>query len=162
MDRDHAAAIHKHLLDVAAALDRTTEAMFKLDKAERQTWADMLFEVHDALHFGLLRTLYAEHPGLRPADEAPEVSCTLRWEDVVLPERISAEDIDAAIAEALALEWQKTAMVIARALPRCQEIAVAISTEILGARIVTLVETGRIDGAGDPRMWRHSEVRLPH
>ncbi len=162
MDRNQAAVVHKHLLEAAAALDRTTQAMFKLDKAERQTWADMLFDAHDALHFGLLRALYAEHPELRPADGVPEVSSTLRWEDVVLPERISAEDIDAAIAEALALDWQKTAMVIARALPRCQELATAISTDILGARIVVLVEAGRIDGVGDPRKWRHSEVRLPH
>ena len=57
MDRNHAAEVHRHLLDAAAALDRTTQAMFKLDKAERQTWADMLFEVHSAVHFGLLRAL---------------------------------------------------------------------------------------------------------
>lgn len=162
MDRNHAAEVHKHLLDAAAALDRTTQAMFKLDKAERQTWADMLFEVHDALHFGLLRTLYTEYPDLKPTDQEPEISSTLRWEDIALPESISSDDIDSAIAEALALEWQKTALVIARALPRCQELAVTVSTEIIGARIVALVEAGRIDGAGDPHMWRHSEVRLPH
>ncbi len=160
MDRDHAAAIHKHLWDVAAALDRTTQAMFRLDKAERQTYSDMLFEMHDALHYGLLRALYAEHPELKPADENAGISSTLRWEEVALPQSISAEDIDAAISEALTLEWQKIAMVIARALPRCQELAVAISTEMLGARIVALVEAGRIESAGDPRMWRHSEVRL--
>ena len=37
----------------------------------------------------------------------------------------------------------------------------AINYEMLGARIVALAEAGRIEGAGDLRMWRHSEVRLP-
>ncbi len=32
--------------------------------------------------------------------------------------------------------------------------------EILGARIEALAESDRIDGTGDLRKWRHSEVRL--
>ena len=43
---------------------------------------------------------------------------------------------------------------------RYQELAMPISAEIIGARIVALAEAGRIEGAGDLRMWRHSEVRL--
>ena len=36
-----------------------------------------------------------------------------------------------------------------------------VSFEIIAARIIALAEAGRIEGAGDLRMWRHSEVRLP-
>jgi len=36
----------------------------------------------------------------------------------------------------------------------------AINYEMLGARIVPLAEAGRIEGAGDLRMWRYSEVKL--
>jgi hypothetical protein len=159
MDRDQATEIHKHLLDVAAALDRTTQAMFKLDKAERQSFSDLLFEVQDALHFGLLRALYAEHPELRP-DDPPSISSTLRWEDVSLPDNISVADVDAAIFEVLTSRLQKVARVLGKAGERCQELGLPISIEIVGARIGSLVETGHIEGAGNPRMWRHSEVRL--
>ena len=66
MDRDRAAEIQKHLLEASDALDRVTEAMFKLDKDERKAFAEILFGIHDALHFGLLRALYGEHPELIP------------------------------------------------------------------------------------------------
>jgi hypothetical protein len=157
MDRDQAAEIHKHLRDAAAALDRATQAIFKLDTDERKAFAEVLFDVHDALHFGLLRALYAEHPELRPPDP-PRISSTLRWED--LPDKISAADIDAMIFELLTPRLQKVAMVIAKALKRCEELALPVSAEIFGARIVALAEAGRIEGAGDLRKWRHSEVRL--
>jgi hypothetical protein len=160
MDRDQAAEIHKHLRDAAAALDRATEAIFKLGKDERKAFAEVLFDVQDALHFGLLRALYAEHPELKPPQEQPRISSTLRWKEVSLPDSISEADIDAAIFEALTAKLQKTAMVVAKAFQRCEGFPVPISTEVLGARIVALAEAGRIEGAGDLRMWRHSEVRL--
>jgi uncharacterized protein DUF3658 len=159
MDRNRAAEIQKHLLDASDALDRATEAMFKLDKDKRKVFAEILFEVHDALHFGLLRALYSEHPELKPPEERPHISSTLRWEEVSLPDSISEADIDAVIFEALTPRLQKTAMVIAKAFRRCQEIPMAINAEMLGARIQALAKAGRIEGAGDLRMWRHSEVR---
>mgnify|MGYP000010996623 FL=1 len=160
MDRDRAAEIQKHLLEASDALDRVTEAMFKLDKDERKAFAEILFEVHDALHFGLLRALYEEHPELRPPDEPPHISSTLRWKDVSLPDSVSEADIDAAIFAALTPRFQKTATAIAKAFHNCQERAMAISYEMLGARIVALGKAGRVEGTGDLRMWRHSEVRL--
>jgi hypothetical protein len=161
MDRDRAAEIQKHLLEACAALDRATEAMSRVNKDERKAFAEILFEVHDALHFGLLRTLYAEHPELKPPEEQPHISCTLRWSDVSLPDSISEADIDGAIAEALTTKWQKTALVVAKAFQLCEALPMPISTDMLGARIVALAESRRIEGAGDLRMWRHSEVRLP-
>lgn len=55
---------------------------------------------------------------------------------------------------------QKTAMIIARAMKRCEELGLAIDEGILGARIGALAESDRIDSAGDLRYWRHSEVQL--
>lgn len=159
MDRDRAAQIQKHLLEASEALDRATEAMSLLDKEERKAFAEMLFEIHDALHFGLLRQLYHEHPELKPPEEQPHISCALRWSDVSLPDLISVADIDAAIADVLTGTWQKTAVVVTRAFQICESLPVPVTSEMLGARIVALVESGRIDSAGNPRMWRHSEVR---
>ena len=160
MDRDRAAEIQKHLLKASDALDRATEAMFKLDKDERKVFAEILFEVHDALHFGLLRALYSEHPELKPPGERPHISSTLRWEEVSLPDSISEADIDTVIFEMLTPKLQKTAMVIGKAFERCKALLIPISNEMLGARIVALAKAGRIEGAGDLPMWRHSEVRL--
>ena len=83
MDRDRAAEIQKHLLEASDALDRATEAMSRLDKDEREAFSEILFEVHDALHFGLLRAITSEHPELMPAAERPHISTTLRWEEVL-------------------------------------------------------------------------------
>jgi len=160
MDRDRAAQIQKHLLEASEALDRATEAMLGLDKEERKAFAETLFEIHDALHFGLLRSLYFEHPELKPPEDQPRITCALRWSEVSLPDLISEADIDAAIADVLTNKWQKTAVVVAKAFQLCERLPVSVSSEMLGARIVVLVESRRIDSAGDPRMWRHSEVRL--
>jgi len=160
MDRNQAAEIKKLLLDTARAFDRATAAIFKLGKSEREPYAEMLFDVHDAIHFRLLPTLYAEHPELKPPPEPPHISSTLRWKDVSLPESMSEADIDAAIFEALKPRLQKTAKVITDVLAHCRARAMPITIEIIGARIVALAEAGRIEGAGDLRMWRHSEVRL--
>jgi hypothetical protein len=62
-----------------------------------------------------------------------------------------------------AAEIQKHLLEASDALDRVTEAMfklMAISYEMLGARIVALAKAGRIEGAGDLRMWRHSEVRL--
>jgi hypothetical protein len=162
MDRSQAAEIKKLLLNAARAFDRATGAIYKLGKTEREPYAEMIFDVHDAIHFRLLPTLYAEHPELKPPPEPPHISSTLHWKEVSLPDSITEADIDAAILESLKPRLQKTAVVITKALDRCRALAMPITIEMLGARIVALAEAGRIEGAGDLRMWRHSEVRLPH
>ena len=55
---------------------------------------------------------------------------------------------------------RKTALIIAKALVRCEELGLPIDVEMLGARLGALAEADRIDSAGDIRRWRHSEVRL--
>jgi hypothetical protein len=51
-------------------------------------------------------------------------------------------------------------MVIAHALVRIREQSLPLSDEIIAARIEKLVESDRLEGNGDLRMWRFSEVRL--
>jgi hypothetical protein len=55
---------------------------------------------------------------------------------------------------------RKTAMVVAQAHMRCEELGLPITAEVLGARLGALAESDRIESAGDLRKWRHSEVRL--
>ena len=160
MDRSQAAEIKKLLLNAARAFDRATVAIYELGKTEREPYVEMIFDVHNAIHFRLLPTLYAEHPELKPPDP-PQISSTLRWKDVSLPDSVTEADIDAVILEALKPRLQKTAKVIGMAFERCETLAMPITVEMLGARIVALAKAGRIEGAGDLRMWRHSEVRLP-
>jgi hypothetical protein len=95
-----------------------------------------------------------------PSNEFPTISSLLRWEDVSLPESISEADLDQIILSVMTSRLQKTAMVISRALQRCEELDLPIDDDILGARIGALAESDRIEGAGDLRYWRHSEVRL--
>jgi len=51
-------------------------------------------------------------------------------------------------------------MVLVKSLNRCKKHGLPISCDVLAARIQELAETGRLEGAGDLRKWRRSEVRL--
>lgn len=95
-----------------------------------------------------------------PSDEVPAISSTLRWEEVSLPPSISEADLDQIIFSVMTSRLLKTARVISDAVARCKELGLPIDVEILSARIGALAEAGRIEGAGDLRKWRHSEVRL--
>jgi hypothetical protein len=161
MDRSQAVEIKKHLRDAARAFDRATGAIFNLDKAEREKYAETLFDVRKAIHFRLLPTLYAEHPDLEPPPERPRIDSKLRWKDVSLPVSVTEADIDAMIFKLLKPRLQKMAKVVGDAFMRFQELAIPVSPEIIAARIIALAEAGRVEGAGDLRKWRHSEVRLP-
>jgi hypothetical protein len=88
--------------------------------------------------------------------EPPVISSTLRWEEVSLPASVSEADLDQIIFAVMTSRLQKTAVVLHRALERCKDLGLPISADILGA----LAETDRIEGAGDLRKWRYSEVRL--
>jgi hypothetical protein len=64
------------------------------------------------------------------------------------------------LSSVLTSRLQKTAMVIVRAMKRCNERTLPVSAEIFGALIQALIEADRIESAGDLRRWRYSEVRL--
>ena len=91
--------------------------------------------------------------------EPPVISSTLRWQEVSLPPSVSEADLDQIIFAVMTSRLQKTAVVIHRALERCTELGLPISADILCARLGALADTDRIEGAGDLRKWRYSEVR---
>jgi hypothetical protein len=161
MDKIQAVEIQRHLLDAAEAIDRASEIIFSLDQDERSALARPLGEIDSALHFELLQAIYRQYPDLQPPTrEIPEFNTVRRWEEIVLSESVSANDLDAIIFSVISLRWQKTAMVIVKAHERCEELKLPIDAEVLGARILALAEAERIESEGDVRMWRFSEVRL--
>jgi len=114
------------------------------------------------LHFDLLQTLYREHPDLEPPrEEEPYIDSTLRWEDVSLPPGITEAEIDAMIFELLKPRRQKMAKIVGNAFMRFKERSTQVSAEIIAARIIALEEADRIEGVGDLRKRRYSEIRLP-
>ena len=77
-----------------------------------------------------------------------------------MPPSMTEAEIDAMIFKLLKPRLQKMAKVVGEAFMCFEELAMPLSPEIIAARVIALAEAGRIEGAGDLRMWRHSEVRL--
>jgi hypothetical protein len=161
MDRTQAAEIQRHMLRAAKAINRASEIVFALDEEDREVLGTPLLEIIDALHFKLLRAVYIRYPELRPPDPGrSRINTARRWKDIALPESVSETDLDNAIFSALTSRWQKTAMVVGNALKHCETLALPVDEEMVGVRIRALAEAGRLEGEGDLRKWRYSEVRL--
>jgi hypothetical protein len=160
MDEDEAAEIHEHLLDAAYAIDEARAAIFTLGKEDQEEFAASVDAIETVLHSTLLRAIYDRFPGLIEHNEFPEISSALPWDRVRLPPSISEADLDSIIFSVMGPRSQKVAMVIGRSLQRCEELGLPISPEIVGVRVHALVESERIEGRGDMRRWRFSEVRL--
>ncbi|MCA6118700.1 hypothetical protein J6524_28035 [Bradyrhizobium sp. WSM 1738] len=161
MDREKAIEIHKLLLDLVEAYSRAELAIGELDREDRVAFANQLGAVSEALHWELLPVMYRMYPDLQPpSEEPPHIISTLRWEEVSLPPTVTAGAIDQLIISCMKQRWQKTAMVVGNAVVRSKEIGLAVSDQIIAARIEVLVEAGFIENQGDVRKWRHSEVRL--
>jgi len=161
MDRTQAAEIQRHMRRAAKAINRASEIIFALDEADREVLSAPLLEIIDALHFKLLRAVYIRYPELRPPDPGrSRINTARRWKDIVLPESVSETDLDNAIFSALTSRWQKTAVVVGNALKYCKTLALPVDEEMVGVRIRALAEAGRLEGEGDLRKWRYSEVRL--
>jgi hypothetical protein len=158
VDEEQAAEILDYLLTAARELDEARAAADQL--AEQDKDAAAISELAIKLNSELLEAMFKRFPGLLPFKEFPTIISTLRWEEASLPDSISEADLDQLIFSVMTSRLQKTAMIIARAMKRCEELDLAINEEILGARIGALAESGRIESAGDLRKWRHSEVRL--
>jgi hypothetical protein len=161
MDRTQAAEIKRHMRDAADAIERAGSIIFALDGADREVLAAPLREIILALHFKLLHAVYIRYPDLRPLEaDRSMIDTARRWEDITLPESVSETDLDSTIFSALKLRWQKTAVIISRALERCEALGLPVDAEVVGVRILALAEADRLEGEGDLRKWRFSEVRL--
>jgi hypothetical protein len=163
MDREQALRIQKHLIDADVALDHARMAIAGLGKEERLALDGLLREVVEALHADLLAPIYDQYPDLEPPpldEEIPTISSRLTWDQVRLPPPVTEADLDGILFSLLKPRWQKTAMVVILAMQRCQERALPIGDEEIAARLQVLADSHRIEGIGDLRYWRHSEVRL--
>jgi hypothetical protein len=158
MDREQAAEIFEHLFDAARELDeaRAVASAF----AAQDESAASLEEFIVKLNSELIDALFGRFPNLMPFGDFPSISSTLTWDQVRLPTPVAETDIDAIVLSTMKPHGQKVAMVVARSLELCRERALPIGAEVLGARIQALAESDRIEGEGDLRKWRHSEVRL--
>jgi hypothetical protein len=160
MNKEEAAEIHVHLREAAEALARAEAAIFiNLDKEGRAVFAEPLENVVRALHTEVLPIICKQFPDLC-GGEIPTISSHLTWDQVRLPPGVAEADVDAIIFSFMKPRWQKVAMIIGRSLGRCRELGLDISDEAFGARILELAEADRIEGVGDLRKWRWSEVRL--
>jgi hypothetical protein len=162
MDRTKAVEIQAHLLKAARAINRAEAIISSLDRDDRVALANSLGNVVDALHFELLHAIYKQHPDLQPpARGRRTIDTKRRWKEIVLPESVSENDLDAIIFSTVLTQWRKVAMVISTAFKKCQARDLPIDHEVIGVRIRLLSETGRLESQGDVRKWRFSEVRLP-
>jgi hypothetical protein len=163
MNREQAVLIQKYFLDADVALDHARMAIADLGKEERLALDGLLRQLVDTLHLNLLAQVYDQHPDLEPPprdEEIPTMGSSLTWDQVRLPPSVTEADLDGIIFSLLKPRWQKTAMVVILTMQRCQERALPIGAEEIAARLQVLSDSDRIEGIGDLRYWRHSEVRL--
>jgi len=163
MNREQAVRIQKHCLDADVALDHARMAIADLGKEERLALDELLRGVVGTLHLDLLAQIYDQYPDLEPPprdEEIPTISSSLTWDQVRLPPSVTEADLDGIIFSLLKPLWQKTAKVAVMVAGRCQELALPIGYEEIAARLQVLSDSDRIEGIGDLRKWRHSEVRL--
>jgi hypothetical protein len=163
MNREQAIRIQKHCLNADVALDHARMAIAGLRKEERLALDGLLREIVGTLHVDLLAQIYDQYPDLEPPprdEEVPTISSSLTWDQVRLPPSVTEADLDGIIFSLLKPLRQKTAMVVILAMRRCQERGLPIDDEEIAARLQVLSDSDRIEGIGDLRKWRHSEVRL--
>ena len=153
--------IHKHLLAIGDAINKTEEALSKLDKEDRAIFDDPLINLWVVLRARAMRSVYDRYPELQPIPEDfDHINTDLRWEDVMLPPSISEADLDAVILSTLKPHSLKVAKVIGDVMRAFDERGLSIGEETVGVRIRWLADADRIKGFGDLRKWRFSEVSL--
>ena len=69
--------------------------------------------------------------------------------------------IDDAIISSVHSRWRKVALIVAKTEAELERSGIVVPLEAIGARVTALVQSGRLEGAGNLCRWRHSEVRLP-
>jgi len=75
---------------------------------------------------------------------------------------LSPAEIDEAIMAAVNKRWSKVAAVIGDVLTRMLRSGKEVDADAIAARLEALIEQGKLQCEGNPKRWRHSEVRLPH
>ena len=164
MNRDQAIGIVKRLTEVDRTLRGAERAVAGLGKVDRLRFDDLLNEVIAALHEGVLAELYKQHPDLEPPtlndEDDSHVDSEWRWDQVRLPPPLTEAEFDKVILSTLGPHWRKVAAIVTRVVDKYENTHPAITYEVVAARLHALSEADIIEGIGDLRMWRYSEVRL--
>jgi uncharacterized protein DUF3658 len=163
MKRERAIELEQCLADANRALNRARLVIAGFAKEDRIRFRDLLENILDALHSELLAAIYAQHPDLEPPtvdEEAPVIDSDLRWDQVQLQPPLTEAEFDRAIHSTLSQHWRKVARIVADVVHRYERLGLAISHELVAARLKALADSDLIEGVGDLRMWRYSEVRL--
>ncbi|HLZ01492.1 MAG TPA: DUF3658 domain-containing protein [Bradyrhizobium sp.] len=161
MDREQAAEIHRHLQRAANAIRRAERLALDLSQDDRRAFAEPLGNIVTALHFELLQAIYRRFPDLRPPSrEKARINSKLTWDKVRLPPPVTVLDFDRAILSTISPQWRKTARIVGTVSEQYGKLGIDLDPAIVAARLMTMVDSGLLEAAGDLRMWRFSEVRL--
>jgi hypothetical protein len=163
MTREQAAEIHRHLLSAAKAVNRVSALAFDLETVEdRKAFAESIANAYEALQHQMLeQVIYRQFPDLRPpSEEEPHIDSELTWDQVSLPSSITLTDFDSVILSELSQHARKTARIVGNVSEHYRKLGISFDPAIAAARLMAMVDAGLIEGAGDLRMWRFSEVRL--
>jgi hypothetical protein len=113
------------LPDADSAMDRARKAIAGLGKEERARLGSPHAGIVAALQSEVLATIYQLHPDLEPQadeEEEPFISSELRWDQVRLPKSVSVAAIDAAIFSVMQPRWRMVAVVLVKAMQRCEQL----------------------------------------
>jgi hypothetical protein len=164
MNREQAAELVKKMTDVDRALQAAERAVAGLGKVDRLKFDDLLNKVIAALHEGVMAELFKQHPDLEPPipddKDDSHVDSEPRWDQVRLPPPLTEAEFDKVVLSMLAPRWRKVAAIVIRVVDKYEHLGLAITYEMVAARLKALSETDVVEGIGDLRMWRYSEVRL--
>jgi hypothetical protein len=161
MKRDQAVELERCLADANRALDRARLVIAGFLKEDRIRFNDLLEDVVDVLHSELLPAIYAQHPNMEPPTVEEEViDSDLTWDQVQLPSAVTVLDFDRVVLSELGPRWRKTARIVVRVSIHYRNLGIDLDPAIIAARLMAMVDSDLVDGAGDLRQWRFSEVRL--
>jgi hypothetical protein len=93
-------------------------------------------------------------------EDEPEIDSELRWDQVRLPSSVTETEFDQVIRGTMSQYWRKVARIVIDVVKEYQRRDLSISYEMVAARLQALSESDLIEGIGDLRKWRYSEVRL--
>ena len=96
-------------------------------------------------------------------DDDDDLSAQLNGEDLTAIEELTdgeIMDIDSANLSMSNTHWQKTALVISRAMYAYPDRFDAVPDVFYGQRVLVLVGKGLLTANGNVRRFRYSEVRL--
>jgi hypothetical protein len=162
MNREQAIEIERHLKRATNAIRRAEILMWKLDEGDDRTaFVGPLGKTIIALNFELRGVIYKRFPDLKPPSKGSRfVNSKLTWQKAQLPPSVTVLDFDRVILSTLNAQWRKTARIVGNVSEQYRSLGIDLDPAIVAARLMTMVESGLIESAGDLRKWGFSEVRL--